>query len=250
MARQKLGQHFLVSDKALNRIAAAACGSGVPLAIEIGPGKGALTAKLLPLAQKLVAIELDPDLIGWLQSRFGQHGHFELRHGDALHAEFESWPGAVIVGNLPYYVATPIIERVARLMPRFPRAVFLIQKEVAERITALPGSRDYGYLSVLIQHFCRTRLLFRVAPGCFQPPPQVESAVIELTPCDASSDSALGEGFVQFLALCFHMKRKTLRNNLAARYPREVIDQFPETAKRAEQMPLSELAALYRNLRD
>jgi 16S rRNA (adenine1518-N6/adenine1519-N6)-dimethyltransferase len=249
LARQKLGQHFLISDKVLNRIAEAGCGSGVPFAVEIGPGKGALTAKLLPLTEKLIAVELDADLIGFLQSRFGQNTHFEVLHRDALHAPFAQWSGAVVLGNLPYYVATPIVERIARLMPSFPRAIFLVQREVAERIAAVPGSRDYGYLSVLIQHFCRAKLLFRVAPGCFQPPPKVDSAVIELMPHVAPLEPDLGEDFVKFLGMCFHMKRKTLRNNLAARYSREMLDQHPETANRAEQMPLDALKVLYRSLR-
>ncbi|HEY8665310.1 MAG TPA: 16S rRNA (adenine(1518)-N(6)/adenine(1519)-N(6))-dimethyltransferase RsmA, partial [Tepidisphaeraceae bacterium] len=180
MARQKLGQHFLVSEKALDRIAAAACGSGVPLVVEIGPGKGALTAKLLPLAGKLVALEIDPGLVAYQRARFGDQPNFEIHQQDAVQAEFSAWPGAVIVGNLPYYVATPIIERVVRA--GVPRAVFLIQREVAERITALPGSRAYGFLSTLLQFMAETRLLFRVAPGCFHPPPKVDSAVIELRP--------------------------------------------------------------------
>lgn len=248
MARQKLGQHFLVSERVLDRIAAAGCGSGVHVAVEIGPGKGALTAKLLPLTGKLVAIELDPDLAGYLMSRFGDSPNFELHNMDALHAPYESWAGAAVLGNLPYYVATPIIERIARAISLFPRAVFLIQREVAERITASPGSRDYGYLSVLIQFFATVRLLFRVAPGCFQPPPQVESAVIELTPRTEPIAVTDPDAFVRFLGVCFRMKRKTLRNNLAVQFDRAQLDEFPETAQRAEQMSLPDLAALYTKL--
>lgn len=248
MARQKLGQHFLVSEKALDRIAAAACGTGVSLAVEIGSGKGALTAKLLPLAEKLVALEIDPDLVGYQRMRFGDQPHFEIHQQDALHADFAAWPGAVVVGNLPYYVATPIIERVVRAMPAIPRAVFLIQREVAERITAVPGTRAYGYLSTLVQFRAETRLLFRVAPGCFQPPPKVDSAVIELRPRANGVAVADPEDFLRFLALSFHLKRKMLRNNLSERFSKAVLDTIPATAQRAEQMSLDALAALYTEL--
>ena len=248
MARQKLGQHFLVSQKALDRIAAAACGAGVPLVVEIGPGRGALTAKLLPLAGRLVALEIDPELVAYQRARFGGEPNFEIHQQDAVQAEFSAWPGAVVVGNLPYYVATPIIERVVRSMPGVPRAVFLIQREVAERITAKPGSRDYGYLSTLLQFMAETRLLFRVAPGCFQPPPQVDSAVIELRPREQPVEVADREGFIRFLSLCFHFKRKTLRNNLSAGYDKAVLDGLPAASRRAEQMSLPELADLYRTL--
>lgn len=246
MARQKLGQHFLVSEKALDRIAAAACGTGVPLLVEIGPGKGALTAKLLPLAGHLIALEIDPDLVAYQRARFGAEPNFEIHQQDAAQADFSAWPGAVVAGNLPYYVATPIIERVVRA--GVPRAVFLIQREVAERITAVPGSRAYGYLSTLLQFMAETRLLFRVAPGCFQPPPKVDSAVIELRPRAHPVAVADPEDFIRFLALSFHLKRKTLRNNLAERFPRARLDQLPETSRRAEQMSLPELAEVYRKL--
>ena len=246
MARQKLGQHFLVSEKALDRIAAAACGSGVPLVVEIGPGKGALTAKLLPLAGKLVALEIDPGLVAYQRARFGDQPNFEIHQQDAVQAEFSAWPGAVIVGNLPYYVATPIIERVVRA--GVPRAVFLIQREVAERITALPGSRAYGFLSTLLQFMAETRLLFRVAPGCFHPPPKVDSAVIELRPRERPVAVPDTEDFIRFLALSFHLKRKTLRNNLSERFSKTLLDQLPATSRRTEQMTLEELAQLYRTL--
>lgn len=246
MARQRLGQHFLVSEKALDRIALAACGEGAPLVVEIGAGKGALTAKLLALAGKLVALEIDPELVAYQRMRFGGEPHFEVFEQDALRADFGQWPGAVIVGNLPYYVATPIIERVLRA--HVPRAVFLIQREVAERITAVPGSRAYGYLSTLVQLMAEARLLFRVAPGSFQPPPKVDSAVIELRPRELSLPVADREDFIRFLQLSFHLKRKTLRNNLSERFSKAALDQLPATSKRAEQMTLEELAALYATL--
>ena len=237
MARQKLGQHFLADQNALRRIAEAACPEGEALVIEIGPGKGALTKHLVRRAKHVVAIELDRGLAADLPSRFPE---VEVVQGDALAADYERWPGAPIVGNLPYYVATPIISRVVRL--RRP-AVFLIQKEVAERICAAPGSREYGYFSVEVQLFAEPKLLFTVKPGAFHPPPQVDSAVIRLTPRAVGVPDP--EAFLKFVSLAFRHKRKTLRNNLSL-YSR--IDEQPESGARAETLGLTEFAALFGRL--
>src|SRR5690242_8226617 len=128
MARQKLGQHFLSSPGILERIAAAACPPGQPLVIEIGPGKGALTRHLLGRARSVVAIEIDPAMVEHLRRAFAGEPRLEIVEADALRADLTAWGSAAITGNLPYYVATPILERVAGL-----GGVFLIQKEVAER---------------------------------------------------------------------------------------------------------------------
>ena len=241
MARQRLGQHFLTDQNILSRIAAEACDAGAPILIEIGPGKGALTEHLLRCALHVVGVELDSALAQGLMVRFPP---LEVVHADALHVDLQRWPGAPVAGNLPYYVASPIISRVVRLRRR---AVFLIQKEVAERITALPGSRDYGYFSVDTQYFARATLLFTVQPGAFRPPPQVESAVVRLEPVDSlpQNDS---DQFLRFVSLCFRHKRKTLRNNLAAHYAKELLDPQPEVSRRAETLSLPEFASLFDRL--
>ena len=241
MARQKLGQHFLTDQNILRRIAAEACGAGDPVLIEIGPGKGALTEHLLSCALHVVGVELDSALAQGLAVRFPG---LEVLHADALHVDLERWPGAPVAGNLPYYVASPIISRVVRLRRR---AVFLIQKEVAERITALPGSRDYGYFSVDTQYFARATLLFTVQPGAFRPPPQVESAVVRLEPISTLPHSDPDQ-FLRFVSLCFRHKRKTLRNNLAAHYAKEVLDAQPEAGERAETLSIRQFASLFDRL--
>lgn len=240
---QRLGQHFLVNNGILDRIAAAVCPARVPLVIEIGPGRGALTEKLLDRADRVVAIELDPDLVEYLRSRFDSR--LEVVHGDVLREDLARWGAAPVAGNLPYYITSPILEKVGRL--QFPRAVFLMQREVAERLTATPGTREYGYLTVQTALFSRARLLFGVKPGAFRPPPKVDSAVVLLEPCPARVDDP--EGFLQFASACFRQKRKMLRNNLAGRYAKEAVDALPEGGKRAEQLSLDELAAIFRKLK-
>ncbi len=237
MARQKLGQHFLVKGRILGRIARAACGDYVPLAIELGPGRGALTEKLLEQAGRVAAIELDPALAEYLRARFPQ---ISLLEADALEADWSQWGAGVLTGNLPYYIATPLISRYLRHPGPLSHAVFLIQKEVAQRITAKPGTRDYGYFSVECQFLAQTEFLFKVPPGAFQPPPKVESAVVRLTPKPAPADA---DAFLRFVSVCFRQKRKTLRNNL-----RPFYDPAPEIARRAEELSVAELVALYREL--
>jgi 16S rRNA (adenine1518-N6/adenine1519-N6)-dimethyltransferase len=146
--RQRLGQHFLVKGKALDRIAKAACGEHTPLVVEIGPGRGALTEKLLERADRVAAVELDAELAGYLRTQWPA---VELVEANALDVDWSQWGAGVLTGNLPYYVATPIISRYLRLPGLLSHAVFLIQKEVAERITARPGTREYGYFSVECQ---------------------------------------------------------------------------------------------------
>lgn len=233
MSRQKLGQHFLIKGSILERIAAAACPSREPLIIEIGPGRGALTEKLLKRADRVIAIEIDPYLAEYLRGRFAGEHRLEIVQADATTIDFDLWSGAPVAGNLPYYVATPIIEAAVRR--RTPRAVFLIQKEVAERLAAAPGSRDYGYLSVATQLFAHVRVLFEVKPGAFHPPPKVDSAVVLLEPrADAPPGNA--DAFLRFIGRCFHQKRKTIRNNLSEVYGKELLETWPEAGLRAEQI--------------
>ena len=242
--RQKLGQHFLTDRKILERIAVAACGEHCGCVVEIGPGQGALTGRLLAHAGHVAAIELDPALADMVAARFPQ---VELVRGDALDTDWGRWPECSIVGNLPYYLATAIIERVVR---RRRPAVFLIQKEVAQRVAAVPGSRDYGYLSVATQLFAHVEILFEVKPGAFRPPPKVDSAVIRLTPRPDSWGVADLDGFLHFLSRCFQYKRKTLRNNLVESYDRQRVESLPLAGARAERIPLEQFSEIFRQLSD
>jgi 16S rRNA (adenine1518-N6/adenine1519-N6)-dimethyltransferase len=168
---------------------------------------------------------------------------------NALDVNWAQWGSGVLAGNLPYYVATPLISKYLHNPGQLTQAVFLIQREVAERITAKPGRREYGYLSVECQLFAEVEYLFSVPPGAFQPPPKVDSAVIRLTPRKtiAVDDP---DGFLAFVSVCFRQKRKTLRNNLAAAYPPEAYSTRPEIARRAEQLSVGEFVELYLHLKD
>ncbi|HWE50311.1 MAG TPA: 16S rRNA (adenine(1518)-N(6)/adenine(1519)-N(6))-dimethyltransferase RsmA [Bryobacteraceae bacterium] len=244
--RQTLGQHFLVKGKTLERIAKAACGESVPLAVEIGPGRGALTERLIAHAGRVVAIELDATLAAHVRGRWP---NLEIIEANALDVNWSQWGSGVLAGNLPYYIATPLISKYLHNPGLLSHAVFLIQKEVAERITAKPGGREFGYLSVECQLLAEVEYLFSVPPGAFQPPPKVDSAVIRLTPRPALavSDPA---GFLKFVSVCFRQKRKTLRNNLAAAYPREAFESRPEMSRRAEQLTIGEFSELYDYLKE
>ena len=242
MPRQKLGQHFLFKGSILERIAAAACPAAVGLVIEIGPGRGALTEKLLKRAARVIAIELDPFLVDHLREKFAEEPRLQVVHADVLRTDLAQWGPAPIAGNLPYYIASPILQQAVRL--NIPRAVFLIQKEVAERLVATPGHRDYGFLTVQTALFANTRLLFEVKPAAFHPPPNVDSAVVLLEPHGRAWNVDI-EAVVRFMGLCFGHKRKTLRNNLAGTYGRELLDAWPEAGLRAEQIPLEGFVEMY-----
>jgi 16S rRNA (adenine1518-N6/adenine1519-N6)-dimethyltransferase len=257
---QKLGQHFLIKGSILERIAAAVCPAPEDLVIEIGPGKGALTEKLLKRAARVVAIEVDYELVEHLRRKFAGEPRLEIVHADVLQTDLAQWGRAPIAGNLPYYIASPIIAKTVRIEEPHvaPRAVFLIQKEVAERLVARPGDSEYGYLTVQTALFADVRLLFEVKPGAFVPPPKVDSAVVLLEPRPRdlgltgpglTSPGLTGhEAFLRFVGHCFRQKRKMLRNNLAPIYGHELIDAWPEATLRAEKLSLQQFADLYRRL--
>jgi 16S rRNA (adenine1518-N6/adenine1519-N6)-dimethyltransferase len=249
MSRQKLGQHFLIRGSVLERIARAACPDHEPLVVEIGPGRGALTTHLLERADRVVAIEIDRYLAQGLARTFAEDGRLEVVEANALEIDLSQWGPAAITGNLPYYAATAIMERVMSLGSGMRRGVFLTQKEVAVRITASPGSRDYGYLSVSMQLSADIELLFEVKPAAFHPPPTVDSAVLRCEPRDRAAELGIADrlDFLRFVSLCFRQKRKTLRNNLVAQYG-TAVDSWPEVNLRAEQIDIPMFAAMYRRL--
>jgi 16S rRNA (adenine1518-N6/adenine1519-N6)-dimethyltransferase len=254
VARQKLGQHFLIRGSVLERIAAAACPGREALVVEIGPGRGALTTHLLARADRVVAVEIDHGLAERLAEKARQplspgNPVLEVVEADALEIDLAQWGPATVTGNLPYYAATAMLERVTALGPLLRRGVFLTQKEVARRITASPGNRDYGYLSVSMQLSADIELLFEVKPSAFHPPPKVDSAVLRFVPHDRAAVLGIAdrEAFLHFVSLCFRQKRKTLRNNLAAQYG-AAVDAWPEVSMRAEQIGIPMFAAMYHRL--
>jgi 16S rRNA (adenine1518-N6/adenine1519-N6)-dimethyltransferase len=180
-----------------------------------------------------------------LRERWRNDSRIEIVEADAAATDLTQWGAGVLAGNLPYYVATSLISRFLRRPGKLRQATFLIQDEVAARITARPGTRDYGYLSVECQFLGRPEYLFRVPPGAFQPPPKVDSAVIRIEPRERGKDEDI-KPFLQFVSVCFRQKRKTLRNNLAALYPRELLDRYPDMSRRAEQLAVQDFLSLFR----
>lgn len=248
MAPQRLGQHFLTGQAILERIASAACPEHESLVIEIGPGKGALTRHLLPRTDRVVAVEIDTALAGRLRAGFSAESRLEVVEADVLATDLNQWGPAVVAGNLPYYITSPIVERVCGLGSNLLRAILMVQKEVAERIVAGPGTRDYGMLSLQAQISTTAEILFTVPPKAFSPPPKVDSAVVRLTP-KPEPEVQDRPGFLEFAGRCFRQKRKTLRNNLIGYYGRERIESWPEASRRAEQLSIPQLAELYRRVK-
>ncbi len=244
--RPRLGQHFLRSEKALRRIAAAADPRPGKRIVEVGPGRGALTDLLVASGASVVAVEVDSELAQGLRERFAKAENFELVEADILDVDLEGLCGerAVVVGNLPYYITSPIVRKTLAAGARIESAVFLVQFEVAERIVARKNSRDYGYFSVLCRLHSEPELLFRVPAKAFQPPPRVESAVIRLTPKQGEAPAE----FVRFLEAAFRQPRKTLRNNLSALYGRDKLGEHPRLGLRAQQLDVDELLLLWRDL--
>jgi len=248
VSRQKLGQHFLTNRSILERIAVAACPPAEPpgQVIEIGPGRGALTEELLKRAARVVAIEVDPYLVAYLRQRFAADPRLEVVEGNVLETDLNQWGRTAIAGNLPYYITSPILELTSRL--DFTRAVYLIQKEVADRLVASPGTREYGFLTVQTALFASVRQLFVVKPGSFHIPPKVDSAVVLLEPRPVDLGGLDRAEFLRFIGLCFQYKRKTIRNCLIDTYGKEAVDSLPEAPLRAEQIPLETFAGMFRRL--
>ena len=190
-------------------------------------------------------MEMDSALAAHLRDRWPDGSGLEIHEGDAMSFDWAQWGPGVLAGNLPYYVASAMISKYLANPGPLTQAVFLIQKEVAERIVAKPGTRDFGYFSVECQYRAKTEYLFTVPPGAFRPPPKVDSAVVRLTPV-ATPESP---GFLEFASTCFRQKRKTLRNNLASRYPKDLLASLPAVSQRAEQLSVQELFDLFTALR-
>jgi 16S rRNA (adenine1518-N6/adenine1519-N6)-dimethyltransferase len=280
--KPKLGQHFLASDSYAAQIVDALGDVSQNTVLEIGPGRGVLTSLLAKRVRRLIAVELDRVLAAQLRLRFGMYSNVEVIEGDILSVDIDSLfgpkpglqrpgiefkPGPVkVVGNLPYYITSDILLRLLDYSKYFETIVIMVQREVADRIAASPGSRDYGLLSATAQLYARVEKLFVLPPGAFAPPPKVHSAVLRLTMVPRHkelgidgdgpyADAQRKDGFIDFLKLSFGQKRKTLRNNLKLNYAESRLRAAMAAAKvkpaaRAETLSLEESAALFRALRD
>ncbi len=211
--RKRLGQHFLTDTRALDKIADALDITRSDTVIEIGPGRGALTDRLAARAGRLITIEVDKLLVPILRARYAEQPHVSVIESDVLALSLGEVAGGayLLVGNVPYYITTPIIFH-AMTRPRPERAVFLVQREVADRAVAAPGSKEYGALSVNLQALATVTLRGIVKPTAFNPPPSVESAIVHLVPrTDPVIDAADESAFRKLVIASFGLRRKQLR---------------------------------------
>jgi 16S rRNA (adenine1518-N6/adenine1519-N6)-dimethyltransferase len=249
--KKKWGQNFLRNKAAAEKIVAAVEASPDELVLEIGPGEGALTSLLVDrYPGRVTAIEIDPSLVASLRSRFGSA--LEVIEGDALEVPLPTRPFRA-VGNLPYNAGTPILRRVIA-DPNFRRAVFMLQKEVADRLVAKPSTPAYGYLTLYTQVFASTNILMTLEPGSFNPRPKVRSAVVVLKMISQTRGRA-DDGVLELISASFRMRRKKLSNNLHAFHSLErddVLSAIRATGirddVRADDMNLDDFRKLWRHL--
>jgi 16S rRNA (adenine1518-N6/adenine1519-N6)-dimethyltransferase len=268
MARQKLGQHFLNDagwrEKIARAIRVSAHGMESPSNsaaqnycwIEIGAGHGEMTEYLVRSGVPVFAVELDPPLIKRLQHLAGKHPNLTVVPGDVLEIDLPSLAAGRrirLYGNLPYYITSPILHRFFSFADQIDEINIVIQLEVAERLTAPPSNKDYGYLSVATQFYTRPEFVLKLPPGAFSPPPEVASALVTLRLPGPGAQSGVGnaEEFLDFVKSCFGQKRKTLSNNLRqVAKPQQIRELLKELKlredARAEQLSVAQFAAIYR----
>jgi 16S rRNA (adenine1518-N6/adenine1519-N6)-dimethyltransferase len=268
MARQRLGQHFLGDPAWREQVARAirvSAQSMVPNLrdeescwVEIGAGRGEMTSHLLSTGLPVYAVEVDPPLARRLQELTKEHANLTVVPSDILKTDIANLAAGRrvrIYGNLPYYITSPILHHIFRFADLIEEMHMVIQLEVAQRLTAAPGSSEYGYLSVVTQFYARPELVFRVPRGAFLPPPDVGSALVALRfpGARAKLGSIDDESFLDFVKSCFGQKRKTLINNLRVSASRESLREALAALKlrpdcRAEQLSVAQFAALYKRV--
>ncbi len=248
-ARKRFGQHFLHDRNIIQKLLRAINPQAHDALIEIGPGQGALTFPLLQRCHKLTAIELDKDLIPILQRKAPQYGELTLINRDILQTDIgalELTPPYRIVGNLPYNISTPLMFHLLAQSSLIKDMHFMVQKEVAQRIIARSGDKHYGRLSIMMEYYCSSEYLFDVAPGCFSPPPKVDSAIIRLIPhrqppLQVDDLDKLGE----VVKAAFSQRRKTIGNSLKKLLERSQIEALDiDPRQRAENLSLQDFARL------
>jgi 16S rRNA (adenine1518-N6/adenine1519-N6)-dimethyltransferase len=270
--KPKMGQHFLTSEPAAHRIVEALGDVSEATVLEIGPGRGAITDILAQKARRLIAVELDRVMSAQLRMNFSMQPNVEIIEGDVLKVEmdtvFGAKPGSLrtglnfapeparVVGNLPYYITSDILLRLLQYHRYFSTIVIMVQKEVADRLAASPGTRDYGLLTATTQLYGRVEKLFTLPPGAFAPAPKVHSSVVRITIKPRLEALQVNEtAFIDFLKLSFGQKRKTIWNNLKTQYDETKLKAAlaksgVKPAVRAEALPLEKTAALFRALED
>src|SRR5580704_1609679 len=224
MSPERLGQHFLIGDGWRERVIAAVAPKAGGAWLEIGAGHGEMTTLLASRAKQVIAIELDPPLARRLAETTAPLGNVRVVSGDILELDLDALLASAsgtdervhVYGNLPYYITSPILHRLFASAARIASIHIVVQMEVAARIAARPGRREYGYLSVLVQFHARPEIRLRIPPGAFRPRPRVFSALVNMEfPGDGASLGIADTGaFFEFVKMCFAQKRKTLWNNM------------------------------------
>jgi 16S rRNA (adenine1518-N6/adenine1519-N6)-dimethyltransferase len=247
--KKRLGQHHLIRPEACAPLIRF-LEPGSRRVLEVGPGGGVLTAELLAAGARVDAFELDPEWAFRLRHDLADR-RLRLVVGDAMAADLGLWPaGTLLAGNLPYAISTALIQVVVRYHTIYSRAGFLVQREVAERLVASPGSRDYGALTVLVQAQAETRWLGRVRRAAFRPPPKVEGAFVGLKPHPPALAKTDLEAFARLVRLAFGNRRKTLRNALASGWGRQTAERVlaaggVASGLRAEELAVDRFLALF-----
>ena len=259
-AKSKLGQNFLHDQTAIRRIVSALGDCSQLTVVEIGPGRAAVTRVLLPAAARVVAIEVDSELVSRLRSEFPAD-KLTVVHQDVLAFDFaaaaaEAGHRLAVIGNLPYYITSPILLHLAESHAALDRAVLMMQREVADRVAAEPGSRDYGLLSITAQMYGPVERLFTLPPEAFSPPPEVHSTVIRWRFAPRFAELGVEEAsFLDLVRKSFAQKRKTLANNLRAASldPEQVATALElagiDAQARAEAVSIETFADLWKALR-
>lgn len=252
--KKSLGQHFLSDPGMIDKIVRAIAPQPGDRLVEIGPGAGAITRPLLQRHGALTVIEFDRDLIEPLTALGAELGaELSIVHADVLTVDFSALAGDTpirLVGNLPYNISSPILFHALDHLDAIRDMHFMLQKEVVDRMAAAPGSKVYGRLSVMLQARCRVTPLFKVPPGCFRPPPKVDSAVVRLEPRDpAELGLARPERFAQVVRAAFSQRRKTLRNALSTVCTPEQIEAVGiDPGARAETVSVADYVNLANSL--
>jgi len=246
--RKRFGQHFLHDQNIIDRIINSIQPEPGQSIVEIGPGRGALTLPLLNCTGELHVVEFDRELAQIITDQCKNIGTLHMHCADALEFDFCSLANKQIrvIGNLPYYISTPLIFHLLEQLACINDMLFMLQEEVVDRMNAEPGSRTYGRLSVMIQSQCQVQKLFRVGPGAFSPPPKVESAIVTLTPHTTPVAEIINHAaFATIVRESFNQRRKTLRNALRNLLSSEQIESLGiDSGLRPEQLTIPQFASL------
>ncbi len=251
-ARKRFGQNFLHDEAIIDGIIAAVSPEPGQHLVEIGPGRGALTAPLLARCEQLDVIELDRDLVPLLQQSLSEHGHLTIHEADALIFDYRSLQQGTellrVIGNLPYNITTPLLFHLLDQADCIDDMCFMLQREVVERICAQPGNKQYGRLSIMVQHRCSADLLFIVPPESFDPAPKVESAIIYLQPLQDRVGGLVDlEALGRIVTQAFSQRRKTMANTLKKLVTLADLEQAGiDPAQRPETVSVEQFVSLAR----